>query len=105
MQACQSKVGGTIFIPTGTFLLNTITFDGPCNGPTFFNIDGVLMAPSGKSKDDHWLLFQHVDGLTINGKGSFDGQGPSAWSLYNDNGPNPPSVKYFLLHIKYFLSI
>ncbi|CAN4081908.1 unnamed protein product [Withania somnifera] len=90
-QTCQSKVGGTLLIPTGTFLLNTVTFDGPCNGQTFFNINGVLSAPSGKSNDDFWILFQHINGLTINGHGSLDGQGPSAWSLYSDNTKNPPS--------------
>ncbi|MCD7466111.1 hypothetical protein HAX54_002510 [Datura stramonium] len=90
-QTCQSKVGGTIFIPIGTFLLNTVTFNGPCNGPTIFNINGVLRAPTGKGKDEFWILFQHINGLTINGKGSLDGQGPSAWSKNNANSKNPPS--------------
>ncbi|KAM3284529.1 exopolygalacturonase-like [Capsicum chacoense] len=92
-QACKSKVGGTIFIPTGTFLLNTVTFSGPCNGPTIFNVNGVLRAPTGKSRYEYWILFQHINGLTINGKGSLDGQGPSAWSLYNvkANSRHPPS--------------
>lgn len=104
-QACQNNGGGTVLIPIGTFLLNTLTFNGPCKGPMFFNINGLLKAPLGKVKDDYWILFEHIDGLTINGQGSLDGQGPSAWSMYNDNGPNPPSVKkkIFLLHIKYFL--
>lgn len=96
-QICQSNVGGTLFIPTGTFLLNAITFNGPCKGPTFFNINGVLRAPFGKCKDEYWILFQHINGLTINGKGSLDGQGPSAWSLNNANTQNPPAVKYFLI--------
>ncbi|XP_059294661.1 exopolygalacturonase-like [Lycium ferocissimum] len=86
-QTCQIKEGGTIFIPTGTFLLNTVTFNGPCNGQTIFNINGVLRAPSGESRDEFWILFQHINGLTINGKGSLDGQGPSAWSLTSDS-PN-----------------
>ncbi|KAG5621977.1 hypothetical protein H5410_007195 [Solanum commersonii] len=90
-QTCQNNGGGTILIPTGIFLLNTLTFNGPCKGPIFFNINGLLKAPLGKCKDDYWILFQHIDGLTINGEGSLDGQGPSAWSLYNENGPNPPS--------------
>ncbi|XP_059294663.1 exopolygalacturonase-like [Lycium ferocissimum] len=90
-QTCQSKEGGTIFIPTGTFLLNTVTFNGPCNGQTIFNINGVLRAPSGESRDEFWILFQHINGLTINGKGSLDGQGPSAWSLTSKaNNKNPP---------------
>ncbi|XP_069150470.1 exopolygalacturonase-like [Solanum lycopersicum] len=90
-QACQNNGGGTVLIPIGTFLLNTLTFNGPCKGPMFFNINGLLKAPLGKVKDDYWILFEHIDGLTINGQGSLDGQGPSAWSMYNDNGPNPPS--------------
>ncbi|XP_055803521.1 exopolygalacturonase-like [Solanum dulcamara] len=94
-QICQSNAGGTLFIPTGTFLLNAITFNGPCKGPTYFNINGVLRAPIGKCKDEYWILFQHINGLTINGNGSLDGQGPSSWSLYNANTQNPPaSIKF-----------
>ncbi|CAN4080309.1 unnamed protein product [Withania somnifera] len=94
-QTCQSKVGGTMLISTGTFLLNTVTFNGPCNGQTFFIINGILRAPSGKSNGDFWILFQHINRLTVNGHGSLDGQGSSAWFLYNANTKNrPSSIKF-----------
>ncbi|KAK0601560.1 hypothetical protein LWI29_025326 [Acer saccharum] len=64
---------------------------GPCKGPINFLLQGDLVAPTDEASNcvDHWITFQYIDQLTINGGGSFDGQGPSAWPYNNcDKDPN-----------------
>ncbi|GAA0167614.1 hypothetical protein LIER_22502 [Lithospermum erythrorhizon] len=96
--ACQSNTGGTVTVPKGTFLVNTVTFQGPCKGPMTFNVNGILKAPTTPSTgEDHWILFSNVDGLTISGKGVFDGQGPNAWITCKNGGScprRPASLKF-----------
>ncbi|GAA0138765.1 hypothetical protein LIER_00449 [Lithospermum erythrorhizon] len=96
--ACQSNTGGTVTVPQGRFLVNTVTFQGPCNGPMTFNVNGILKAPITPSTgEDHWILFANVDGLTISGKGVFDGQGPIAWSICKNGAScprRPASLKF-----------
>lgn len=80
-QICQS--GGTVSIVGGTYLLNTIQFSGPCNGQVSFRVNAIIQAPEGQCNADYWIKFHDINGLTIEGNGIFDGQGPSAWP-YND---------------------
>ncbi|KAL3633624.1 hypothetical protein CASFOL_022386 [Castilleja foliolosa] len=86
-QACGTK-GGVFRIQPGTYTLSgTILFEGPCNGYTTVTIDGYVKAsdeltlPSG-----YWIGFLNVDGLTINGRGTLDGNGPPVWGR-TDNAP------------------
>ncbi|XP_056166392.1 exopolygalacturonase-like [Syzygium oleosum] len=60
-------------------------FKGPCTGPIVVTVEGVVKAPADKSTFslDHWITFQYVSGMLINGDGTFDGQGPEAWP-YNE---------------------
>ncbi|KAL1814215.1 hypothetical protein ACET3Z_024280 [Daucus carota] len=76
-QACQS--GGAVSMVNGTYLLNTIQFTGPCNGQVSFMINAVIQAHQGRSNTNYWINFDNVDGLTIRGNGTLDGQGASAW--------------------------
>lgn len=80
-EACRS--GGTVSIVAGTYLLNTIQFAGPCNGQVSFMVNAVIQAPPGQSNAHYWISFDDINGLTIQGNGTFDGQGPSAWP-FND---------------------
>ncbi|TXG67441.1 hypothetical protein EZV62_008716 [Acer yangbiense] len=88
-------------IPKGKFLVGSMVLKGPCKGPINFLLQGDLVAPTDEASNrvDHWITFQYIDQLTINGGGSFDGQGPSAW-LYNncDKDPNcsplPISIRF-----------
>lgn len=80
-EVCQS--GGTISIIGGTYLLNTIQFAGPCNGQVSFMVNAVIQAPQGQSDAHYWISFDKINDLTIQGNGTFDGQGSSAWS-FND---------------------
>ncbi|KAJ3678124.1 hypothetical protein LUZ60_001927 [Juncus effusus] len=84
--ACNSSNSATIHVPTGNFLLSRVTFSGPCkNKDIKFAIDGTIVAPSNnyensdKLKDDPWIIFDSVEGVSING-GSLDGKGESLWN-------------------------
>ncbi|GLU23861.1 hypothetical protein SLE2022_398370 [Rubroshorea leprosula] len=83
-QACNLLGENGVLIPAGVFLLRPVVFRGPCKGPVVFQIRGVLKAPTDKaSLLDHWISFQYIDQLMINGGGSLDGEGASAWPLNN----------------------
>ncbi|CAN1159618.1 Probable polygalacturonase At3g15720 [Linum perenne] len=69
------------------FLLNPVVFRGPCNSQRIhFQIGAMIVAPNktveeawGNSKA--WIGFMNVDGLSLNGGGSFDGRGLLWWHL------------------------
>ncbi|XP_022635976.1 exopolygalacturonase-like [Vigna radiata var. radiata] len=75
--ACKWNGVATVLIPNGTYMLKSVIFNGPCNGSITFEINGVLKAPIDPSMlaDQKWINFRYVDKLTINGGGTFDGQG------------------------------
>ncbi|XP_051135452.1 polygalacturonase-like [Andrographis paniculata] len=85
--ACQAESDNvTIIVPSKTFLVSPISFEGPCQSQAItFQILGKIVAPpneewKNKSKDV-WLKFEKVDGLIVsgNGKGTIDGRGESWW--------------------------
>ncbi|XP_030523486.1 exopolygalacturonase-like [Rhodamnia argentea] len=82
-QACQYKGGvrRRLFVPRGKYMVWPVVFRGPCTGPIELMVKGVVKAPVDKSTFslDHWITFQYVSGLLINGGVTFDGQGPYAW--------------------------
>ncbi|KAL0338494.1 UNVERIFIED_CONTAM: Exopolygalacturonase [Sesamum angustifolium] len=78
-EACATD-GGVVAVPLGTFFVSGASFEGPCNGETFFRTEGTLRASSDPSLDqDYWILFDEIDRLTIFGNGTFYGNGESAW--------------------------
>ncbi|KAL9151377.1 hypothetical protein ABFS82_11G047700 [Erythranthe guttata] len=85
--ACNALVEfPKIYVPEeSTFLVNPISFYGPCNSPTInFKISGTIIAPESpdvwNGRDaSQWLGFEHVDGLKIDGYGVFDGRGQPWW--------------------------
>ncbi|KAL3640538.1 hypothetical protein CASFOL_015506 [Castilleja foliolosa] len=87
-KACDTD-GGELEIPPGNFMLSGVIFQGPCNGKTYFRHMGTLKATPGAHNQDYWITFQDIDGLIIIGNGTFDGNGPSAWSL----GSRPSSIR------------
>ncbi|CAO2816962.1 unnamed protein product [Amaranthus hypochondriacus] len=93
---CQgSHPGIPVFkVPMGkTFLLTPMRFRGPCNSPNIrVKILGNIVAPKAMEgwkfcKENSWLVFSNIEGLTIVGSGRFDGQG----SLWWNNHPWPPT--------------
>lgn len=82
--ACQSGENARVFIPVGSFLVNTVTFEGPCKGSVVFFLQGTMKAPTNPSLMDHekWIVFQSVNQLTVTGGGVIDGQGSFSWSSH-----------------------
>ncbi|XP_047326209.1 probable polygalacturonase At3g15720 [Impatiens glandulifera] len=65
-------------VPAGkSFLTQALVFNGPCSSSSItFQLLGTIIAPSKsnfKNPSEKWLLFSKVNGLVINGNGSFDG--------------------------------
>ncbi|KAI3977958.1 hypothetical protein MKX01_032335 [Papaver californicum] len=83
-KTCGAKVPSVMVIPHGrTFLVKPMTFSGPCNsGSIFIQILGNVIAPDMSSWDDDdksWLLFNSINGLTVQGSGQVDGRGSKWW--------------------------
>ncbi|PIA42464.1 hypothetical protein AQUCO_02000127v1 [Aquilegia coerulea] len=87
-KACTSWNPSTLVVPSDkSFLLRpVVTFQGPCKAPSIdFQIWGDILAPKSmsawkKSDDtDHWIVFDLITGLSINGTGKIDGRGSSWW--------------------------
>ncbi|GAA0139277.1 hypothetical protein LIER_35057 [Lithospermum erythrorhizon] len=91
--ACQwinLKGQNVVLIPSGNFMVNHVSFVGPCKSPIVFSLQGVLKAPSNPALffSDTWIGFRYINGLVIEGGGTIDGQGAFAWP-YNDCKRNP----------------
>ncbi|KAJ7960292.1 Polygalacturonase [Quillaja saponaria] len=94
-EACALTTPSKVVVPAGTYKLNVISFQGPCKGKIDFQLDGTVQAPADPAQvktDGSWITFEHVDHLTILGKGVFDGQGATAWNQ-NNCGKNPDCEK------------
>ncbi|KAK7821551.1 polygalacturonase [Quercus suber] len=82
-KACASVKPAIIYVPVGRFYLRQLVFSGPCNNNAIImRIAGTLVAPADYrvlGNTGNWLLFEHVDGVTISG-GILDGQGIGLWA-------------------------
>ncbi|KAG8386715.1 hypothetical protein BUALT_Bualt03G0177800 [Buddleja alternifolia] len=89
-EACAYGGRSRVKVPGGTYLLGSVSFEGPCNGSMAFVMKGTLKAPTNPQHffTDTWIGFRYVDNLTVKGSGYLDGQGASAWQ-YNDCQNNP----------------
>ncbi|GER53394.1 pectin lyase-like superfamily protein [Striga asiatica] len=87
--ACAYRGKSGVWIPRGVYLVGSVTFSGPCNGPIAFLNKGTLRAPTEPSKfiTDTWIGFRYINRLTVAGGGYLDGEGPAAWP-YNDCNRN-----------------
>ncbi|KAK4855263.1 hypothetical protein QYF36_005519 [Acer negundo] len=89
LAACHHTGKARVVIPTGTYVLGPVTFQGPCNNPEplMVQIKGTLKASTDLSlfpgEGQEWFNFEDINGLIITGTGVFDGQGASAWK-YRD---------------------
>ncbi|KAH7517038.1 hypothetical protein FEM48_Zijuj09G0019400 [Ziziphus jujuba var. spinosa] len=85
--ACKNAGAAKMVIPKGEFLVGPVVFQGPCKGPPpiVIEVQGTVKAITDISEysSPEWFSFEHIDGLTITGSGTFDGQGATLWK-YND---------------------
>ncbi|MED6218027.1 hypothetical protein PIB30_023267 [Stylosanthes scabra] len=89
---CGSSAGNVeLIIPDRNrrFMLQPILFKGPCKSPSIqIKLFATITAPNSmeawKWPDGgdrgRWIRFQYINGLTINGRGTFDGQGAPWWA-------------------------
>ncbi|KAM7262446.1 hypothetical protein ACFE04_000129 [Oxalis oulophora] len=82
-KACSSR-GAVLVVPRGkTYLLKPISFSGPCTSPIQIKIYGTLEASNDRSdynKDSkHWLLFESIQNLRVEGGGTINGNGLIWW--------------------------
>ncbi|GAV83387.1 LOW QUALITY PROTEIN: Glyco_hydro_28 domain-containing protein, partial [Cephalotus follicularis] len=105
-QACNWEGTARVVVPQGTYLVSYAVFQGPCRGPTTFQLNGVIKATSGLSSVNgvSWITFQYLKDFTLVGPGTFDGQGETAW-LLNDCSQNSncklPVANLYILQITF----
>ncbi|XP_057981146.1 probable polygalacturonase At3g15720 [Malania oleifera] len=88
---CSGSGGSNaLIVPSGkTFRLQPTRFAGPCRAErVHVQILGTLVAPAAPGDwdgcvDGSWLSFSGVEGLTIDGSGTIDGQGSPWWQNPN----------------------
>ncbi|RCV24885.1 hypothetical protein SETIT_5G122200v2 [Setaria italica] len=83
---CGDQRTAIMVVPAGrTFLLNQVSFQGPCKSPVTVQLDGNVVAPNHiwTRKSANLLTFLGVDDLTMDGNGEIDGQGAIWWDCYN----------------------
>ncbi|KAF7815076.1 polygalacturonase-like [Senna tora] len=89
-EACASVTPSKITIPKGNFKLGVVDLKGPCKAPIEIQVDGTILAPPDIALMKgayQWVKFQYLNGFTLSGTGTFDGQGPIAWKQ-NDCAQN-----------------
>ncbi|CAN0901948.1 Probable polygalacturonase At3g15720 [Linum grandiflorum] len=82
---CGASGQPTLVIPSGkVFMITPVSFTGPCKPPTIhIELQGTIIAPGSVNTygDDkrRWIQFSDVNGLTVQGGGTLDGQGSIWW--------------------------
>ncbi|KAK3193876.1 hypothetical protein Dsin_025186 [Dipteronia sinensis] len=103
-QACETTGTVSLVIPRGVYLIGPIKFAGPCKNVSNITIHmkGYLKATTNLSKysfGSGWVEFGWVEGLTLTGGGTFDGQGVKAWP-YN-SCPTDLNCKLLPTNVKF----
>ncbi|KAL5794251.1 hypothetical protein ACOSP7_002845 [Xanthoceras sorbifolium] len=81
-EACESPTPSKVLIPKGTFLLGQVKLEGPCKAALELEVQGTVIAktePGIMKEQGSWVTFERINGFTMFGGGTFDGQGPKAW--------------------------
>ncbi|XP_068641991.1 polygalacturonase-like [Aristolochia californica] len=83
-KACSSAPAVLVVPKNKNYLLKQISFSGPCSSNIKVKIDGAIHASSNMNDWDglnrrHWIIFQKVSGLTVEGSGTINGNGEVWW--------------------------
>ncbi|XWS56271.1 hypothetical protein CRYUN_Cryun09bG0071500 [Craigia yunnanensis] len=83
-EACSSMSVVVLEVPEGKYyLLKPIRFSGPCKSNLTIQIYGTIEASDDRSDykegSGHWLIFDSVDNLLIEGGGNINGNGKIWW--------------------------
>lgn len=83
MVACSSDTAAVLVVPQKIYWLKPIRFSGPCESQLTVQILGTLEASDDRSdfsKDGgHWLIFDSVRNLLVDGGGAINGNGKQWW--------------------------
>ncbi|KAM3376637.1 exopolygalacturonase [Capsicum galapagoense] len=92
--ACQSTGPAKVVVPPGTFTTGETIFQGPCKcpKPLILEIQGTLMSNKDISLYSRaaWLIIEKVEGVTVTGGGTLNGQGKDSWQFADRSGASPP---------------
>ncbi|XP_057483266.1 exopolygalacturonase clone GBGE184-like [Actinidia eriantha] len=102
--ACKSNGAAKVVIPPGTYMSGEVFFQGPCTAPAPITVEvqGTVLAQTDLSEyvNGQWFAIQNIDGLVLEGGGTFDGRGSESWQ-YDDCGGKaacnsrlPPSLVF-----------
>ncbi|KAL6624750.1 hypothetical protein ACP70R_032071 [Stipagrostis hirtigluma subsp. patula] len=99
--ACAAESAVLLVPSDGSFTITTTTFSGPCKPGLVFQVDGLLMPPDGPdcwpASDNRrqWLVFSNLDGMTLRGAGTIEGNGENWWNLpcKPHRGPNGSTLR------------
>ncbi|KAL0337965.1 UNVERIFIED_CONTAM: Polygalacturonase [Sesamum calycinum] len=106
-EACSSSENVTFVVPQSrSYLLKPLRFSGPCNSNIIkMEIGGTLIASDDRSdySEDgrHWLRFDSLENLVVEGGGTIDGNGNVWWQnscKINKNKPckdAPTAVTFY----------
>ncbi|KAF9624219.1 hypothetical protein IFM89_008157 [Coptis chinensis] len=90
-EACAWEGDAIVYIPRETYYAGVTIFIGgqKCKYQAVkFQVEGIVKAPTNLITSDGWIKFQYIKRMTIDGGGTFDGQGALAWK-HNDCIKNP----------------
>ncbi|KAL6865132.1 hypothetical protein ACP4OV_016283 [Aristida adscensionis] len=99
--ACAAESAVLLVPSDGSFTITTTTFSGPCKPGLVFQVDGLLMPPNGPDcwpaadSRRQWLVFSNLDGMTLRGAGTIEGNGEEWWNLpcKPHRGPNGSTLR------------
>ncbi|XP_062005466.1 polygalacturonase-like [Rosa rugosa] len=81
--ACSSKNAAVLVVPQKIYWLKPIRFSGPCLSQLMVQIVGTLEASDDRSDfhqdGKHWLIFDSVRNLLLDGGGTINGNGKQWW--------------------------
>ncbi|KAL7176706.1 hypothetical protein ACSBR2_030117 [Camellia fascicularis] len=95
MAACSSARPAMVYVPQGTFLIRSVTFNGPCRNRIVFEIDGTLVAPWDYhviGNTGNWIYFKQVSWVSVHG-GTIDARGAGFWACRKTSGPCPAGAR------------
>ncbi|KAL5561964.1 hypothetical protein UlMin_031711 [Ulmus minor] len=79
--ACSYNDSATLLVPQKDYLVKPVRFKGPCKSKLTVQIHGTIEASDVRSDyvDRHWLFFDDVEGLVVEGGGTINGNGEIWW--------------------------
>lgn len=101
--ACADDSLATVLVPAGEYLVSRARFGGPCrSGAVAVNITGTVLAPVPYANVQLWIVFQNVDGVSVNG-GTLDGRGQAYWACRRAGGSSCPAATRVSVYYYFFM--